>query len=149
MSEPDVGSDLRGMKTRARRDVDDFVIHGTKHFISHADESSFVVLFAATGEEDTPRGLRALITAFLIDRDTAGFTVEDGYRSVAHRGHNNSILRFDDCRVHKSQVLGELHRPQFRRTRHRHRPGMGQECIEGIEARPQHAFDMVDGMEQF
>ena len=110
MSEPDVGSDLRGMKTRARRDGDDFVIHGTKHFISHADESSFVVLFAATGEEDTPRGPRALITAFLIDRDTAGFTVEDGYRSVSHRGYNNSILRFDDCRVHKSQVLGELHR---------------------------------------
>ncbi|MBM4238074.1 MAG: acyl-CoA dehydrogenase [Gammaproteobacteria bacterium] len=110
MSEPDVGSDLRSMKTRARRDGDDFIINGTKHFISHADEAGFVVLFASTGEEDTPRGPRALITAFLIDRGTAGFSIEDGYRSVSHRGYNNCILRFDDCRVHKSQILGEVHR---------------------------------------
>ncbi len=110
MSEPDVGSDLRGMKTRARREGDDFVINGTKHFISHADEADFVVLFAATGEEDSPRGPRALITAFLIDRGTPGFTIDDGYRSVSHRGYHNCILRFDDCRVPKSQVLGEIHR---------------------------------------
>jgi acyl-CoA dehydrogenase len=50
MTEPGAGSDLRGMKTRARQDGDDFVINGTKHFISHADEADFVVLFAATGE---------------------------------------------------------------------------------------------------
>jgi acyl-CoA dehydrogenase len=110
MSEPDVGSDLRGMKTRARRDGEHFVINGTKHFISHADEANFVVLFAATGEEQTPRGPRALITAFLIDHGTPGFIVDDGYRSVSHRGYNNCILRFDDCRVHESQVLGEMHR---------------------------------------
>jgi acyl-CoA dehydrogenase len=110
MSEPDVGSDLRSMKTRARADGDDFIINGTKHFISHADEAGFVVLFASTGEENTPRGPRALITAFLIDRDTPGFGIEDGYRSVSHRGYHNCILRFDDCRVHKSQILGEVHR---------------------------------------
>jgi acyl-CoA dehydrogenase len=110
MSEPDAGSDLRGMKTRARRDGDDFIINGTKHFISHADEADFVVLFAATGEEASPRGPRALITAFLIDRDTPGFAIDDGYRSVSHRGYHNCILRFDDCRVPKSQVLGEIHR---------------------------------------
>ena len=110
MSEPDVGSDLRGMKTRARADDDHFVISGTKHFISHADEADFVVLFAASGEEQTARGPRALITAFLIDRGTPGFTIDPGYRSVSHRGYNNCILRFDDCRVHRSQILGELHR---------------------------------------
>ena len=60
MTEPGVGSDVRGMKTFARQDGDDFVINGTKHFISHADEASFVILFAATGEEDTPRGKKKL-----------------------------------------------------------------------------------------
>ncbi len=110
MSEPDVGSDLRSMKTRARADGDYFVINGTKHFISHADEAGFVVLFASTGEEHTPKGPRALITAFLVDRGTPGFSIEDGYRSVSHRGYNNCILRFDDCRVHRSQILGEVHR---------------------------------------
>ena len=43
----------------------------------------------------------------------------------------------------------ELHRPQFRRPGHRHRPGMSEERIERVEARPQHAFDMIYGVEQF
>ena len=110
MTEPGTGSDVRGMTTFARRDGDDFVINGTKHFISHADEASFVILFAATGEEETPRGRKKLITAFLIDMGTPGYTVRAGYRNVSHRGYNNSILEFTDCRVHKSQVLGEVHK---------------------------------------
>ena len=110
MTEPGVGSDVRGMKCSARADGDDFVINGTKHFISHADEASFVILFAATGEEDTPRGKKKLITAFLIDMGTPGYTVRPGYKNVSHRGYNNCILEFNDCRVHKSQILGEVHK---------------------------------------
>jgi acyl-CoA dehydrogenase len=110
MTEPDVGSDLRGMKTAARPDGGDFIINGTKHFISHADEADFVILFAASGEEATPRGRRRLITAFLVDKGTPGFTVREGYRNVSHRGYNNCILEFSDCRVPRSQVLGEVHK---------------------------------------
>jgi len=110
MTEPGVGSDVRGMKTFARKDGDDYVINGTKHFISHADEASFVILFAATGEEDTPRGRKKLITAFLVDMGTPGYTVRPGYKNVSHRGYNNCILEFNDCRVHKSQILGEVHK---------------------------------------
>jgi len=110
MTEPDHGSDLRGMSTFARQDGDDFVINGTKHFISHADEAAFTVLFAATGEEDGPRGKRKLITAFLIDKGHPGFTVRDGYKNVSHRGYTNAILEFNDCRVPKNQILGELHK---------------------------------------
>jgi acyl-CoA dehydrogenase len=109
MTEPGIGSDVRGMKCSARADGDDFIINGTKHFISHADEADFVILYAATGEEDTPRGKKKLITAFLIDKGTPGYTVRDGYRNVSHRGYNNCILEFNDCRVHQSQILGELH----------------------------------------
>jgi acyl-CoA dehydrogenase len=109
LTEPGIGSDLRGMKTSARQDGDHFVINGTKHFISHADEATYCILFAATGEEDTPRGKKKLITAFLVDKGTPGFTVRMGYRNVSHRGYNNCILEFNDCRVHKSQILGELH----------------------------------------
>jgi acyl-CoA dehydrogenase len=110
LTEPGIGSDLRGMKTFAKQDGDDFVINGTKHFISHADEATFVILFAATGEEETSRGPKKLITAFLIDKGTKGFTVRDGYRNVSHRGYQNCILEFQDCRVHKSQILGEVHK---------------------------------------
>jgi acyl-CoA dehydrogenase len=110
MTEPGAGSDIRSMKTSAVRDGSDFVINGVKHFISHADVADFVILFAASGEEETPRGRKKLITAFLIDKGTSGFRVRPGYRNVSHRGYNNMILEFDDCRVPASQVLGEVHR---------------------------------------
>ncbi len=107
MTEPGAGSDLRSMQTRARPDGDDFVINGTKHFISHADLADFIVLFAVTGTDQTDRGERKQITAFLVDKGTPGLTVRDGYRSLSHRGYHNCILDFDDCRVSRSQVLGE------------------------------------------
>jgi acyl-CoA dehydrogenase len=107
MTEPEAGSDLRGMRTRAVRDGADWVITGTKHFISHADEADFVILFAATGEEQAVSGpRRAEITAFLVDTDADGLTVQPGYRSVSHRGYTNSVLTFDGCRVPDSAVLG-------------------------------------------
>lgn len=110
MSEPQAGSDLRSMKTSAVLQGGDFVINGTKHFISHADHADFTILFAASGEERTSRGVRRLMTAFLVDRGTPGFEVLPGYRNVSHRGYTNSILRFTDCRLPKSAVLGEVHR---------------------------------------
>jgi acyl-CoA dehydrogenase len=110
MTEPGAGSDLRGMKSFARADGDDFVLNGTKHFISHADVADFAIVWVATGEEDTPRGRKKLITAFLVDKGTPGFTVRDGYRNVSHRGYNNCVLEFDDCRLPKEQVLGEVHK---------------------------------------
>jgi len=110
MTEPQAGSDLRGMKTTAVLEGGDFVINGTKHFISHADHSDFAILFAVSGEESTPRGVRRLMTAFLVDKGTPGFEVLPGYRNVSHRGYTNSILRFSDCRLPKSAVLGEVHK---------------------------------------
>jgi acyl-CoA dehydrogenase len=110
MTEPQAGSDLRSMKTSALLQGGDFIINGTKHFISHADHADFVILFAASGEEDSARGKRKLITAFLVDKGTPGFAVRPGYRNVSHRGYTNSILEFTDCRLPKSAVLGEVHR---------------------------------------
>jgi acyl-CoA dehydrogenase len=110
MTEPEAGSDVRGMRTSAVLKGGDFVINGTKHFISHADHSDFVILFAATGEEESPRGKRKLITAFLVDMGTPGFVVRPGYKNVSHRGYTNSILEFNDCRIPKSSVLGEVHK---------------------------------------
>ena len=107
MTEPDAGSDVRGMKTFARRDGDDYIITGTKHFISHADIADFVITFVATGEEETSSGPKKRITCFLIDRDTPGFEIRPGYNAVSHRGYHNGVLAFDECRVPAAQVLGE------------------------------------------
>lgn len=113
MSEPDAGSDLRGMKCRAVREGDEYVISGVKHFISHGDICDYVILFAATTPHprQTPPADRPTpkITAFLVDVGTPGFEVREGYRCVSHRGYNNAVLSFDRCRVPASRILGEEH----------------------------------------
>jgi len=109
MTEPGAGSDVRGMKCNAKPDGDDWIINGSKHFISHANIADFVITFVATGEEDTPRGPKKKITCFLVDRGTPGFEIRPGYNSVSHRGYKNCILNFDRCRLPSSQILGELH----------------------------------------
>ena len=110
MTEPAAGSDLRAMRCEARRDGSDWILNGSKHFISHADIADFIIVFVATGEEDTPRGPKKLISCFLVDRGTPGFGIRPGYESVSHRGYHNSILTFDKCRLPAAQVLGEVHR---------------------------------------
>ena len=110
ITEPGAGSDIRGMTSTARRDGGDWVLNGTKHFISGADHADFVIAFVATGEDMTPSGVRKRLTAFLVDRGVPGFTIRDGYRSVSHRGYRNMILEFDDCRLPESRVLGEVDR---------------------------------------
>jgi acyl-CoA dehydrogenase len=106
MTEPAAGSDVRSMTTRATREGEHYVLNGTKHFISHADMADFVILFAATGTEDGPRGRRNAITAFLVDLDAPGLTVTRGSDCVSHRGYHQCELSFTDCRVPASQRLG-------------------------------------------
>jgi acyl-CoA dehydrogenase len=107
MSEPGAGSDVRGMSCTARRDGDDWVINGTKHFISHADVADFIIVFAASGEEATRKGPKKRITCFLLDRGTPGMEIRPGYTSVSHRGYHNCSLFFENCRVPSAQILGE------------------------------------------
>jgi acyl-CoA dehydrogenase len=109
LTEPGAGSDLRSMKTRAVRDGEHFVINGTKHFISYADVADFAILFAASGEEETRRGVKKKITSFLVDKGIPGFEVRLGPRSVSHRGYHHCELVFADCRIHERQILGEEH----------------------------------------
>lgn len=108
MTEPGAGSDVRGMRCSAVRDGGDWVLNGSKHFISGADHADFFIVFVATGEDDTPRGPKKRITTFLVDRGAPGFEVRDGYNSVSHKGYKNCILDFDDCRLPDAQVLGDV-----------------------------------------
>ncbi len=114
MTEPGAGSDLRGMKATAKPDGtgenSDWIINGTKHFISHADVADFTIVYVATGEEETLRGKKKLITSFFVDKGTPGYSVREGYNNVSHRGYTNCILEFDDCRVPARNMLGDLHK---------------------------------------
>ncbi|MHA6799443.1 acyl-CoA dehydrogenase family protein [Bounagaea algeriensis] len=107
MTEPGAGSDVRSMRTRAVREGGDYVINGDKHFISHADAADFVILFAATGTEQGPKGPRNSISAFLVDLDAPGLQVRRGSQCVSHRGYHQCELTFADCRVPAENRLGE------------------------------------------
>ena len=104
MTEPEAGSDLRGMKTNAKKDGDDWIINGTKHFISNAHISDFVVLFASTGTDENGRNL---LSCFLVDLHQKGVEVAKGYECVSHRGYVNNVINFNDCRIPGKNILGE------------------------------------------
>jgi acyl-CoA dehydrogenase len=110
MTEPNAGSDLRGMECRADQDGSEYILTGTKHFISHVDFADYVIVFAATGQDETLRGIRKKITSFFVDKGTPGLTVKRGYDVVSHRGYNNFILEFDGCRIPVANILGEEHK---------------------------------------
>jgi acyl-CoA dehydrogenase len=107
MTEPDAGSDVRSMTTAAVRRGGDYVVNGAKHFISHADVADFVILFAATGVEETAKGPKKLITTLLVDKGTPGLEVRRGPPCVSNRGYHQCELVFTDCQVPAASRLGE------------------------------------------
>ena len=107
LTEPEAGSDVMGMKTNARKDGQGWVLNGSKHFISGPCMPDFVIVFAATGEDETPRGPRKRITAFLVDVGLEGFEISEGTKSVSYRGYKTFQMGFDNVRLGPGQVLGE------------------------------------------
>ena len=107
LTEPGAGSDIMSMTTKAVREGDEFVINGSKHFISSPVIPDFAILFAWTGVQQTKRGERKLVTAFLVDRDTPGFEITRGPRCAAQRAYHTWQLSFYQCRVNQDQILGK------------------------------------------
>jgi len=107
LSEPGAGSDAMSITTRAEKHGDHYLITGQKHFISGVGLPDFAIVFAVTGVMETQRGPRKQVTAFLMDRDTPGFTIRRGPRCVSYRAYDNYELFFDNVRLGKNQVLGE------------------------------------------
>ena len=103
MTEPAAGSDAAGIKTQARRAGDDYILSGSKHFISDADVSDAFIVTAVT---DPSKGTRG-ISAFLVDRDTPGFTIGRVQYMMGLRATNHCELFFENVRLPKSQMLGE------------------------------------------
>lgn len=107
LTEPDAGSDVMGMKSKAHRDGADWVLNGSKHFISGPCMPDFAIVFAATGEDETPRGKRKRVTAFLVDVGLPGFDCREGTKCVSYRGYKTFQLSFDDVRLGPGQILGD------------------------------------------
>ena len=107
LTEPGAGSDIMSMTTKAEKDGDDYVINGTKHFISTPVLPDFAIVFAVTGVDETSRGPRKRITAFFVDRGHTGFEITLGPLAVSQRAYRTYQLSFDNCRLSKDQILGE------------------------------------------
>jgi acyl-CoA dehydrogenase len=105
ITEPGAGSDAASISTFAREDGDDFILNGRKHFISDGDIADFAVVMALTDRDKRARGG---ITLFLVDKDTPGFTIGKRQPMMGHRGYGHAELVFEDCRVPRSQILGEI-----------------------------------------
>ena len=106
VTEPGAGSDILSMSTRATQKGGDWIVNGSKHFISCHVLPDFAIVFAVTGEDETDRGPRKRITAFLVDRGQQGFDIQRGPRSVSQRAYPTYVLSFSDCRLGPGQVLG-------------------------------------------
>lgn len=103
LTEPDNGSDAAGIKTSARRDGSDFVINGTKRFITNASRANVFTVFART---DPSRPGADGVTAFIVPADTPGITVAKPDRKLGQHGTKTSDVIFDDVRIPESAILG-------------------------------------------
>ncbi|MFE7842138.1 acyl-CoA dehydrogenase family protein [Streptomyces sp. NPDC057474] len=102
ISEPGSGSDALAMRTRAVRDGDDFVLNGSKAFVSNGPVADVVTVYARTSDRPGPLSM----TAFLVERGTPGFEVGNPVPKMGLRTSPLSELYFDDCRIPADRVVG-------------------------------------------
>ena len=103
MSEPGAGSDVVGMRTRAERRGDRYVLNGSKMWITNGPDAEVLVVYAKTDPDAGSRG----ITAFLIEKEMPGFSTAQKLDKLGMRGSNTSELVFEDCAVPAENVIGE------------------------------------------
>ena len=103
LSEREAGSDTASMKTRAKRDGDDWVLNGVKTWITNAGVSDFYTVMAVT-DPDGPRGRN--ITAFVVEKDDEGFTFGEKERKLGIKGSPTRELFFEDCRIPGDRIIG-------------------------------------------
>ncbi len=104
MSEPGAGSDVVGMRTRAEKRGDRFVLNGSKMWITNGPDADVLVVYAKTDPAAGPQG----ITAFVIEKGFKGFTTAQKLDKLGMRGSNTCELVFTDCEVPEDNVLGSL-----------------------------------------
>lgn len=104
ITEPDVGSDTAGMKTRAVKEGDEYIINGEKKFITNGSQADYICLFAITNPDVHPK---EGMSSFIFPTDTKGFSVVEDIRMMGMSGARVSRLKFEDCRVPCENLVGE------------------------------------------
>lgn len=104
LTEPNTGSDASNMRTVAVQDGDYYIINGSKNFITHGKTGNVAVVMTRTGEPRTSNNS----TAFIIEKGTPGFSAGKKENKLGMRASETTELVFDNVRVHKSQILGNI-----------------------------------------
>jgi len=104
MSEPGAGSDVVGLRAKAEKKGDHYILNGTKMWCTNGPDADILVVYARTKPNAGSRG----ITAFIIERDFKGFRASQKLDKLGMRGSSTSELVFEDCEVPKENVLGQL-----------------------------------------
>src|SRR3954467_13246202 len=104
ITEPDAGSDVKAIRTRAVRDGDEYVINGSKTYITNGHRADFIVLVTKTDPDAGYDGF----TLFLVDMDTAGVIREKRLEKLGMHSSDTALLAFDDVRVPADAVLGQI-----------------------------------------
>jgi alkylation response protein AidB-like acyl-CoA dehydrogenase len=103
LTEPNTGSDAGNMRTVAVKDGDHYVLNGSKNFITHGKSGHVAVVIARTGEIGDSHAM----TAFIVERGTAGFSAGKKENKLGMRASETAEMIFTDCRIHKSQMIGK------------------------------------------
>lgn len=104
LTEHNTGSDAGGMSTTAKKDGDHYILNGAKNFITHGISGDIAVVVVRTGEKGDSRGM----TSFVIEKGTPGFSSGKKEDKMGMRASETAELIFDNCRVHKDNILGEV-----------------------------------------
>ena len=108
LTEPGAGTDAQGQQTKAVLDGDEYVLNGSKIFITNGKEADVYVIFAITGVQEDARGRKKkLISAFIVEKGTPGFTFGTKEKKMGIRGSSTYELIFTDCRIPKENMLGK------------------------------------------
>jgi len=147
LTEPGAGSDVSAIKTTARRDGDDYVLTGSKMFITNAGQAAWFVVFASTDPEAGHRGL----SAFVVPSGSDGVVVEQHLDKLGQRATDTSALAFQDVRVPVANRLGEEGEgfKTAMRTLDLTRPGTAAGAVGVARAAFEHAVEYSKGRIQF
>ncbi len=102
LTEPGAGSDAASMRTKAVKDGDQYILNGSKMFITNGGEADTYITFARTGDAEGSKG----ISAFIVEKDTPGLVIGKAERKMGLHGSSTVELSFDNCAVSKEQLLG-------------------------------------------
>lgn len=147
LTEPGAGSDAGGLKTRAQKDGDHYILNGSKLFITNGGAADTFIVFARTDKDAGSEG----VSAFIVERDTPGFEIGKKEKKMGMNGSSTVQLNFDQCKIPVSQLLGQegegfkiaMANLEFGRI------GIAAQSLGIAEASLEHAVDYAKEREQF